>query len=428
MSPEATVGPIEAGERLALLDVLRGFALGGVFVANAFLFFSGWVLLPRAQVEAWQRSPVEATAQHLFSFLVAGKAMTVFGFLFGLGFSLLLLRAEARGVAVVPLYRRRLAVLFGFGLTHIFALWYGDILAVYALAGAALLLFRNQPTRRLVALALLLIFVWPVLVALAERLVPLLLHSREEVAAAAKAAGTEAALRKVDTLEAFAAGSYLRVVSANARYYLNDFIGPRIWAYFGIVLGKFLLGLVVGRMGLLRDVPGHRALLRRVLGWGLALGLLGNGAALAVRLLLQHKVLPMQSPWLLLLSPVRELGDLALAAFYVAAIALAFQRPRGQRLLSLLAPAGRMALTNYLMQSVIGLLVFYGLGLGLIGKLPPSRSLPLLTALYLGQVALSHLWLAFFRFGPAEWLWRSLTYGQRQPLLRAQGVGARQPG
>jgi uncharacterized protein len=113
---------------------------------------------------------------------------------------------------------------------------------------------------------------------------------------------------------------------------------------------------------------------------------------------------------------VGEIGILGLAMVYVAAFALLFQRPRVKRALSLLAPAGRMALTNYLMQTVLGLLTFYGFGLGLVGQWGPVRCIAVASGLFVAQVALSHAWLAYFRFGPAEWAWRSLTYGRAQPM------------
>jgi uncharacterized protein len=104
---------------------------------------------------------------------------------------------------------------------------------------------------------------------------------------------------------------------------------------------------------------------------------------------------------------------------YVAAFALLFQRERWREVLGVLAPVGRMALTNYLMQSVVSLCLYDGWGLGLIGRLPPSRCVALTLAVFALQVLWSRAWLARFRFGPAEWLWRSLTYGRAQPMRLA---------
>jgi uncharacterized protein len=133
------------------------------------------------------------------------------------------------------------------------------------------------------------------------------------------------------------------------------------------------------------------------------------------------EVIPKGTPWVPVVQStiLWHVGVLGLAAFYVAGLALLFQRPRARRFLSVLAPAGRMALTNYLSQTVISQFVYYGYGLNLIGKLGPASCLLLMFSLFWVQVLVSHLWLARFRFGPAEWVWRSLTYGKPQPMRRA---------
>jgi uncharacterized protein len=136
--------------------------------------------------------------------------------------------------------------------------------------------------------------------------------------------------------------------------------------------------------------------------------------------LLKAGVFSKPAQWWRVLSPVPwEMAVLGLCAFYVSAVSLLFLRPRARRLLSLWAPAGQMALTNYLSQTVISQFIYYGYGLNLIGKLHPLPCLALMFALFWVQVGVSHLWLARFRFGPVEWLWRSLTYGKLQPMRRA---------
>ena len=184
-----------------------------------------------------------------------------------------------------------------------------------------------------------------------------------------------------------------------------------------VILGRFLLGLLAGRHLLLQDVERHRPTHRRLLVWGLVLGVLGNGTGLVVsRLRLAGLVDPAKDSWMFALSAIQELGYVGLAAVYVAGFALLFQRERWRKVMQVLAPVGRMALTHYLLQSVVSLCVYDGWGLGLIGKLPPSRVVALSLAIFALQVPLSHWWLSRFRFGPAEWLWRSLTYGRAQPM------------
>jgi uncharacterized protein len=187
-----------------------------------------------------------------------------------------------------------------------------------------------------------------------------------------------------------------------------------------VVLGRFLLGLLAGRRRLFHDVGRHLPLFRKLLGWGLVVSVVGNGAGLLFGHLVRSA--PVDSAWkevwALLAPGVWEVGIIGTATCYAAGFTLLFQRPRWQRLLGVLAPAGQMALTNYLCQTLISQFVYYGYGFNLIGKQGPAECLLLMSALFCVQVGLSHLWLARFRFGPVEWVWRCLTYGQLQPLRR----------
>ncbi|MBN1210108.1 MAG: DUF418 domain-containing protein [Myxococcaceae bacterium] len=421
--PISEAQPVDGGERLALLDALRGFALCGVFISNVSSWFSGRNFLARDQMKALMAnaSLVDTVASNATMFLVFGKFITIFSFLFGLGFAVQLGRAEQRGASIVPLYSRRLGVLLLIGVSHLFLLWYGDVLSTYALLGFGLLLFRSRSDKALLIWAGVLVFIVSTAAMLCMRL-PQLLGSAE---ATAKEAMERSTALRAQTLEAFSSGGYLEVVSANATYYLQDFIKMMPFV-LPVILGRFLLGLVAGRRGLFHNAAQHLPLFRKVLLWGLVLGVLCNGVGLVMMQLVTRKVLNLESmPWLLpVMTPVRQLAELGTAAVYVAGFTLLFQRARWQRLLSVLAPVGRMALTHYLSQTVISLLLFYGLGLGLIGKAGPALCVALTLGIFSVQVVLSHLWLARFRFGPAEWAWRSLTYGKAQPMRRAPASAA----
>jgi uncharacterized protein len=411
---------MDGGQRLVLLDALRGFALCGVFISNVYLWFSGRVLLSPAQAQALNASGslLDAVARFTINFLVFGKFITLFSFLFGLGFAVQLGRAEQRGASIVPLYLRRLAVLLLIGLAHMFLIWFGDILSSYALMGFALLLFRNRSDKTL--------WIWAALSALVAPLVIQVLQQHPELlgsapsADAAKEAMLQSAARKEELLAAYARGHYLEVVPIAARVYVREFM--RLHLLFLLpIFGRFLLGLLAGRLRLLHDVSLHRSQLRKLLVAGLLVGAMGNGVGLVLQALSARKVLDLSAAsWLpYVLNPVRSLGELGLAAFYLASFALLFQRVFWQRLLSVFAPAGRMALTHYLSQSVISVFIFYGYGLGLIGQVRPAACMAICLGIFAAQVLLSHLWLARFRFGPIEWVWRSLTYGKAQPMRRA---------
>jgi len=428
-APSAQAHPIDSSERLALLDTLRGFALRGVFVSNVYMWFSGRAFIPRAQMEVMMAnaSRLDTLTTQAFMLLVFGKFITLFSFLFGLGFAVQLGRAEERGASITPLYSRRLGVMLVMGLAHLLLLWYGDILSTYAVLGFGLLLFRRRSDRTLLICAALLVFVWPIIGMVVLRLPQLLADTPEAGAAIAKAAGERSATLKAQALAAFSGGSWLDVVKASGNFYVRDFL-PMILATMLATFGRFLLGLWAGRRRLFHDAPQHLRLFRRLLGWGLVAGVIGSGTGLVMQqLMLRQTLTPEMLPtWLpFVMAPLRHVGELGFAAVYVSGITLLFQRATWQKRLGLLAPVGRMALTNYLSQTVISVLFFYGYGLGNITKVGPAACFALCLAAFSVQGVLSHLWLSRFRFGPAEWVWRSLTYGKIQPLRRSDTAGHR---
>ena len=401
------IHPVLPAERVVLLDVLRGFALYGVLLANTIPWYSGRALLPRAEAAIPPGSP-DDIALFLVSLFVDGKSLTLFSFLFGLGFAVQLLRAEDRGQSVVPVYLRRLGILFLIGLCHITFLWWGDIVASYAVTGCVLLLFRRRADRTLLLWAAALIFVphfvvkVPAVSALLDRLIP---NSRHDQAF------------KAQVLAALAGDDRVHMAWMQVRHFLRFLLPIALW-FYPWTLGRFLLGYLVGRRRLLQDAADHLPFFRKLLAWGLGLGLAGSLAA-AIEELVRRRGVRLSTAVELAMMVPREIGALALAAAYLSALTLLMQRPAWRHRLLILAPVGRMALTNYLSQSLICTFLFYGWGLGLIGRVGPALCVPLTLAIFAAQILASRFWLRRFRFGPMEWLWRSLTYGRAQPMRRA---------
>ncbi|MFB1483831.1 DUF418 domain-containing protein [Corallococcus sp. RDP092CA] len=426
--PEPTsAGPVEASERVHLLDALRGFALLGVFVSNSLSWFSGRSLLPHEQAQALAAPPLEKGVHQLYAFFVDQKFITLFSLLFGLGFALQLTRAEGRGASIVPVYRRRLLVLLGLGLIHMFAIWVGDILSTYALVGGALLLFRKRSDRTVLTWVAVLFVVLPLTLSIAQRYGPELLHGRAAAEQAARATREVEAAHRTAFLTGLSSDSVLVSQRANALFAWQNLPNPGRPIWLCIILGRFLLGLWAGRQRLLQDVERHRELLVRVMAWGLGVG--SAVATLSLVLYLKNQGAPggpgghVSPPaWMVGMRTLREVGYLFMGAGYAAAFALLFQKERWRKVLGVLTPAGRMALTLYLMQSVISIGLYDGWGLGLVGRTPPSRTVLLCLGVFAAQVAFSHWWLRRFRFGPVEWLWRSLTYGRAQPMRPASAA------
>ncbi|NNB95421.1 DUF418 domain-containing protein [Corallococcus exiguus] len=430
MPEPSSAGPVELSERVHLLDALRGFALLGVFVSNSLSWFSGRSLLPNEQAQALAAPMLEVVVRQLYAFFVDQKFVTLFSLLFGLGFALQMTRAEGRGTSIVPVYRRRLLVLLGIGLVHMFAIWVGDILSTYALVGFVLLLFRQRSDRTVLTWVAVLFVVLPLTLSIAQRFGPELMHGKEAAEQAAKATRDLEAAHRTAFLSGLSSESVLTSQKANALFAWQNLPNPGRPIWLCIILGRFLLGLWTGRQKLLEDVERHRKLLVRVMAWGLGVG--SAVATLSLVLYLRSRGTPggpwgqtSQPPWMVGMRTLREVGYLFMGCGYAAAFALLFQKERWRKVLGVLTPAGRMALTLYLTQSVISIALYDGWGLGLVGHTPPSRTVLLCLGVFAAQVAFSHWWLARFRFGPVEWLWRSLTYGRLQPMRLAPAGEAR---
>ena len=311
----------------------------------------------------------------------------------------------ARGADAVRLFKRRLVGLLLIGLVHTLFIWMGDILVTYALLGFGLVPFLRRDDRTVLrwAFGMLIapIFIYAALAAIASQ-------------APASATPPEGSLPLIlqDAANKFANGSYLEVVKGNVVFTMANIVRRLILMFHPRVFGMFLLGLHIGRRGIFADLEAHRPWLVKVLIIGLTFGLpfafVGAG--------LESDVPGVPGVRGLVETIAKSISAPALALAYAAGLALLFQRLPG--LMSAFAPAGRMALSNYLTQSVVGVLVFYGIGFGFFQRVPISVSVAGAIVFFRLQMAISRLWLARANFGPAEWLWRMFTYRRRFALLR----------
>ena len=399
--------PSAAGERIELIDAIRGFALYGVLLANLIWLSQEGAVVP-AQVTALPTAPLDRLVKYGVEFLVDWKFYTLFSFLFGLGFSVQLVRGERRGASILPLYARRLAVLFGIGLVHAYLLWYGDILHHYALLGFILILVRSWSDRALLGMGIGLSVLIPAAVVIGKALI----HSESP-----EAGPDPGELQLLEArFRAFTSGDYLVSLQENAKYALSFWTSGFALQFLPAILGKFFLGFYAGRRRLLQQPEAHLDLFRRLCVWGLVVGLIGNAVWVWTTALTHSGRLAESSNWVLAAQLPIYLGVLALAAFYLSGLVLLWRKKAWRSRLGLLVPVGRMALTNYLTHSLIYLAVFYGFGLALLGRVGAAFCLALSIAIFGAQIVFSSWWLRRFQFGPAEWIWRSLTYGSRQPM------------
>ncbi|WP_327589419.1 DUF418 domain-containing protein [Nonomuraea sp. NBC_00507] len=373
------------------MDALRGFALLGILVVNIAFLASGYRMAGLA--EPAFHSSLDWGVRWTVTLLMENKFYLLFSFLFGYSFTLQLDSAAQHGRAFVPMFLRRLAGLFLLGLAHAVLLFPGDILTTYAAVGVALLVLRRITPRAAVLLAAGL----TALLALGFVLLALMAMSGLDMSGtvangAADAARSDAAL----------GGGVWQIISEHVRK-LSLIIMFRVLFQGPAVLAACLIGLAVGKLGALRDLSAHTRALRRLQWAGFTVGLGGaffytlsawNGTV--------HKF------W-------GEAVDLVTAPLLAAAYGATFLRllPSMPRIGRALAAPGRLALSNYLAQSLICSLIFTGYGLALVDRVSPPVEVLIALGIFGAQVLYSRWWLKGHRYGPVEWLLRYLTYWRR---------------
>jgi uncharacterized protein len=371
-------------ERIPTIDIVRGFALFGILVVNITTF--------RSPNPTWHG--IDRAVDWLILALFQGKFMSLYAFLFGLSFALFTRKSADRSALWRFAWRAVLLLLIG--VWHYIFLWDGDILMEYAIAAFLLLPFaRRKPLTALrwgVGLyAFYALFLLIVVIASA---------TRPQSQTTSGSASTDPSVMPAALAQS---GSYFQLVQWRAGK-VDDFLGEHIAASIFLV-GIFLIGAYAGREGIIADPAAHGGLMQQVLAWGLPVGLVCN-IVYAVAAPVQ-KSLPVVERAVVMVMIV--LAPIILALAYAAGVTLAASRLRW---LSPLAAAGRMSLTNYLGQSLVMTILFYRYGLKLFDRVGPTIGLLLAVVIYATQVGISNLWFRRFSYGPAEWLWRSLTYGK----------------
>jgi len=383
--------PIRPDRRVAAIDVLRGVALFGVLSVNLITEFRV-SLFQQFLPPTMEGSRLDHIVDAVVSIGMESKAFALFSLLFGIGLAIQFERLAANARRLSLLVRRLLALL-GFGVLHLCFIWNGDILTEYALIGLLALPFLYASNRVLIAAC--------AVAMLAYAVMPWWLPD-------SFLGPDEASLRqyiRVATLM-YSSGTWSEIVRFNLAEIprivpLHVLAAPRTFALF-------LLGVLAWRSGVFRNPDRYRRLVIGAAMLGLVLGLGMNLVELP----------DAGSSWRVLapvVSALITLDPVVLAIGYGATCIALYTFAGADRLLSVLGPLGRMAFSNYLAQSLIFGWIFFGYGLGLFGRVSSSQAMWLGVAVYLGQVLVSHWWLKRYRFGPMEWLWRTLMYGVRQP-------------
>lgn len=401
------MGPTTASERIGAIDILRGLALFGILAANMRGFF-----VPEQAYfvpGVWFKDGADRIAQYFIDYLVQGKFITLFACLFGVGFAVQISRAMDSGRSI-RFYPRRLLILLVFGLIHGALIWWGDILLGYAVCGFVLLLFRNR-TQKTVAIWSLVLFLLPALgMTVYAALVAL--------GKAPMSAGGFGPPPASDEVIRNAVNAYRGGVVEHFGQNMRDWAranAPVLPIVLIFVLPRFLAGLWVWRTGLFRNLEERVPALRRIWIWSGLLGAAGTAAMLFIQFGIG--LTPGKASLATLAKQILEhLTVPAISAFYGSSVLLLSLRADWKPRLAPFGAVGRMALTNYLTQSVLLTYLFWLSGL--YGRVGPALGLIPTFLLYAAQVKFSVWWLERYQFGPVEWLWRALTYGQKPPMRR----------
>jgi uncharacterized protein len=401
-------GSTPAGERIDVVDVLRAVALFGIIITHC---AQGFLAARPPKPGFMTLTALDGEVVNLVMLFAVGKFFTIFSFLFGMSFALQMNSAARKGSSFTGRFTWRLLVLGLIALVHN-AFYAGDILIIYVFLGLLLIPLRTVNTKVLLVTGLVLLLNVPGLIQGARGLnAPPPVPEDPQVAAQLQAQALQDRQRQFDIKKSGSPGEIIRLnltdgLEGKLTFQLRS---GRLWMTFGL----FLLGLCAGRLEIFRDNEANRAMFRKLL-WG-------AGAVAAVTTLIAF-VQP-RGP------QIASVGDLfgsfswnvqqaSLSMFYVAVITLLYWRKPARGLLPSLAPVGRMGLTVYLTQTVFGVLVFYGFGLGMLGELGVAPAVAYGILFFVVQILLARWWMSSFSMGPVEWLWRSLTYLKLQPMTR----------
>ncbi|NLM91352.1 MAG: DUF418 domain-containing protein [Bacteroidales bacterium] len=406
--------PVPVKERIVLLDVLRGLAIFGILMVNMQLFFSPMLTVA---IRTMEQTPLLERLSIIFiKFFFEGKFYVLFSFLFGYGAYLFLQKEIKEGSSILPVYRRRMFILLLIGILHIVVLWPGDILSSYALLGLLLLAFRKASDKRLLQWASWLVILPSLLTALLTLFIALMMNIPEAATPLLENLEGSGKLLQgmVDkAIAVYSSGTFAEMARMRITEYLTILQG--IVFFYPVVLAMFLMGMLAARKALIQNFRHYIPFFHRTAILGAAVGI-----PLSILFVVSFFIMNPQRPDLyqVLNMLSTALGGVFLGLFYVSVIVLMLNRGKLQTFSRLLAPVGRMALTNYLMHSIICTSIFYGYGFGLYGKVSIFQGILLTILIFALQIPFSQFWLNHFHYGPFEWLWRSLTYGKLQPFRK----------
>lgn len=409
------LSPIQQPDRVELLDTLRGFAIFGILMVNLPLMYS-----PMSSMLMGSQSDgtlLYTLSESFIKFFFEGKFYVLFSMLFGYGFWIFINKTSVDGRSIVPVFRRRLFFLLLFGIAHVVFLWGGDILFFYALFGFFLILSRKISDNRIISWAIPLALVPTLLTGFFMIVIWFFSKIPEAATQMEEGIAQNTILMRALAEESYlvhTTGNYWEILSMRVREWSTITQGG-ILVFYPVVLGMFLFGVWAARRKLITNYTEHLGFFRKGLGWGLPVGLIFGGLY-AYTFQFVRPNYPGFYEFLNTLS--HTVGGFFLCLAYVSSIVLLSAKGKCTVFSKLVSPVGRMALTNYLMHSIIGVILFLPFGFGLFGKIEIWQGIIITILIYLLQIPFSIFWLKHFNYGPFEWLWRTLTYWKIQPFRK----------
>lgn len=403
----ATNQPIKKEDRIDFLDVLRGIAILFIFSANI-VYFSGYFMFPPEAHFPATNFIIDPYFDFTMYTLVDGKFYSIFSLLFGIGCYLQFDKLKNTPQAFTSFFRRRMFWLLVFGLIHLCFIWIGDILTLYATLGFLLIWFVNFKNKQLIIIACILLLMpilnWFIINAIGFDYASTVEAKATEIYQYFGMPITEYNGRKSLDYKAYLLNEnlldYFKMNLGNVFLRIGGLLEEgRLFKVFGI----FLIGLVAGRSILYENLLNNKLLLKKMALIGIGVGLPVCAFRGYIEFYSTH-----DDFWNLLKTITYAFGTVPLALGYAALIALIYKK---SNLFNWFIPIGKMAFTNYISQSLIAITFFYGIGFGLVGKFGFTVIMLITICIFTCQVIFSTLWLKKHQFGPLEWVWRQLTYG-----------------
>lgn len=394
--------PTNTTHRIELLDVYRGFAILGIFVVNIVIMNS--TFLNQDEFAKQWTSSIDLITQRILQLFFYTKFFPIFSLLFGLGISMQALKLIAKGKLTFSFIARRMFFLFLFGVLHIVFLWSGDVLNIYAILGLLVTIFIRKSNTLILILSGAFLF-FPFYDQLFEKLFQLLNYHPEIYLSDYTGETVNQIIKN---------GSYVEGIELRLLEYLSNI--PMLFGFLGpIALSMFFLGLYLGKNKIYQSLDSFVNRIKKPMIW---LVIFTNiYRILFLFVLTKLGVFKLELGRTLLIK-LMLIADTFMGLFYLWLIGWIWYKTQWRMLFSPLKYAGRMALTNYILQSIIGLFLFSSVGFRLYETFSPSIAFLSAILVFIFQVIMSRIWLKYFKFGPLEWVWRCLTYKELLPIKK----------